>query len=355
MTFIRARSLALATLLLLLGAALLPQQAQARCALPQNQERYRIFVFGDKMATGLLAGLWRVLKEDDRFVARGRLREGSGLVRPRFHDWPRTIAGVLENQPLDIAIIMLGANDARDFRVAGRKLLFGSDAWKSEYASRVRQIMKMICDRNIALYWVGLPPVRDEGRNEALKFITDIIRSEARAAGVRFIDIYRAFASPEGGYAEEGPDIRGLVTRLRSRDGIHFIRPGNTKLARLVMNVILKDVDTAKRLATTDGDSRTITSGKADSQDMAGLPLFAMPGPDGGAEIIPAAELPDMDGIVLAPGAEGETADLVMRMYRLRSQVASGTPAARLFGEGWWPVPMPGRSDDFSLPGKRNP
>ncbi len=354
MTLIRARSLALAALLMLLGAVLLPQQAQARCALPQNQERYRIFVFGDKMATGLLAGLWRVLKNDDRFVARGRLREGSGLVRPRFHDWPRTIAGVLENQPLDIAIIMLGANDARDFRVAGRKLLFGSDAWKSEYASRVRQIMKMICDRNIALYWVGLPPVRDEGRNEALKFITDIIRAEARAAGVRFIDIYRAFATPEGGYAEEGPDVRGLVTRLRSRDGIHFIRPGNTKLARLVMDAVLKDVEAAKRLATTEEGGRT-AGGKADRQDMAGLPLFATPRPDGGAEIVPAAELPDMDGIVLSAGMEGETADIAMRMYRLRSQVARGTPAARLFGEGWWPAPMPGRSDDFSLPEKPKP
>ncbi len=347
----RARLLALATLMLLFGPALLSQQAQARCTLPPDQERYRIFVFGDKMATGLLAGLWRVLKGDDRFVARGRLREGSGLVRPRFHDWPRTIAGVLENQPLDIAIIMLGANDARDFRVAGRKLLFGSDAWKSEYASRVRQIMKMICERNIALYWVGLPPVRNEGRNEALKFITDIIRSEARAAGVRFIDIYRTFATPEGGYTEEGPDVRGLVTRLRSRDGIHFIRPGNTKLARVVMDVVLKDVEAARRLATTDESNRA-TGGKTDRQDMAGLPLFAMPKPDGRAEIVPAAELPDMDGIVLSPGTEGETADIAMRMYRLRSQVASGTPAARLFGEGWWPAPMPGRSDDFSVPEK---
>ncbi len=347
-----ARALALAAVVLLLSAVLPPQQAWARCAMPQNQERYRIFVFGDRMATGLLAGLWRVLKGDDRFVARGRLREGSGLVRPRFHDWPRTIAGVLENQPLDIAIIMLGANDARDFRVAGRKLLFGSDAWKSEYASRVRQIMKMICGRNIALYWVGLPPVRDEGRNEALKFITDIIRSEARAAGVRFIDIYRDFATPEGGYAEEGPDVRGLPARLRSRDGIHFIRPGNTKLARLVMNAVLKDVEAAKRLATTEGDGRAPTGGKAEGQDTAGLPLFASPRPDGGAEIVPASELPDLDGIVLAPGKEGETADIAMRMYRLRSQVASGTPAARLFGEGLWPAPMPGRSDDFSLPEK---
>ena len=354
MTLSRAWSLALVALTLLFCAAPLVQQAQARCALPQNQERYRIFMFGDKMATGLLAGLWRVLKNDDRFAARGRLREGSGLVRPRFHDWPRTIAGVLENQPLDIAIIMLGANDARDFRVAGRKLLFGSDAWKSEYASRVRQIMKMICDRNIALYWVGLPPVRDEGRNEALKFITDIIRAEARAAGVRFIDIYRAFANPEGGYTEEGPDIRGLITRLRSRDGIHFIRPGNTKLARLVMNAVLKDVEAAKRLANTEEGGRT-AGGNADRQDMAGLPLFATPRPDGGAEIVPATELPDMDGIVLSPGTEGETADIAMRMYRLRSQVARGTPAALLFGEGWWPTPMPGRSDDFSLPEKPKP
>ncbi len=353
MTFSRARLPVYATLMLL-ASVLLPMQAEARCALPQNQERYRIFVFGDKMATGLLAGLWRVLKGDDRFVARGRLREGSGLVRPRFHDWPRTIAGVLENQPLDIAIIMLGANDARDFRVAGRKLLFGSDAWKSEYASRVRQIMKMICNRNIALYWVGLPPVRNEGRNEALKFITDIIHSEARAAGVRFIDIYRAFASAEGGYAEEGPDVRGLITRLRSRDGIHFIRPGNTKLARVVMDVVLKDVEAARRLATIDEGTRN-TDGKADRQDMAGLPLFAMPRPDGGAEIIPASELPDMDGIVLAPGTEGETADIAMRMYRLRSQVTRDTPAARLFGDGWWPAPMPGRSDDFSLPEKKDP
>ena len=297
------RHIAAVLLLLLLAAGGWPAAPlHAESYIPQARERYRIYVFGDKMATGLLAGLWRVLKGDPRFVARGRLRQGSGLARPRFFDWPRTISGVLEAKPVDIAIVMLGANDARDIIIPGGKLLFGSDPWKREYAKRVRALMEMIRSHGVALYWVGLPPVRDPGREEALKYINEIISREAKRAGVRHIDIHAAFATPEGGYTENGPDVSGKVVRLRARGGVQFIKPGNTKLASIVMQVVARDVEQAGAQEEAVAEAPVEEAPREDA--LSGPPVFGRAVPGGeGEEILPARLLPRPQEEGQMPGA----------------------------------------------------
>ncbi len=348
---VRAAILLLVSVLALSAPA---QGARAAGYIPQAQERYRIFVFGDRMATGLLAGLWRVLKDRPKFVARGRLREGSGLARPKYYDWPRVVSGTLDSNEADIAIVMLGANDARDMLENGRKLLFGSPEWKQAYARRVAGLMAAFRSRQVALYWVGLPPVRDPGRNEALKFITDIIRQQAKAAGVRFVDIYQDFATEEGGYVENGFDVDGKMTRLRARNGVQFIKAGNTKLASLVMEAIRRDVDAAEgradaAVANAPEAQQTAGASSAGTVDLNAMPEFGRRTPAGGAEIVRAEDLPDRNAAYLdrAAGAPEEGGEA--QLAKLRRMAAPRSPAWRLFREGVWPKAPAGRADDFSL------
>ncbi len=315
-----------------------PAAPPAQGYIPQIKERYRVFVFGDKMATGLLAGLWRVLKNDPRFVARGRLRQGSGLARPRFYNWPRTIAGVLDAKPVDIAIVMLGANDARDIITPQGKLLFGSAEWQRAYAKRVRALMQMIRSRGVALYWVGLPPVRDSGRNEALKYIDEIIRQEAKRAGVRHIGIYAAFATPQGGYAENGPDVNGRIVRLRARGGVQFIKPGNTKLARIVMQAVARDVEEAGKAPL----AQEVAPVEEEAPDaLSARPLFGRQLPDGrGQEILAAALLPTVRERPHMPGA-----------LKAGGTARRNARAQRLLVEGLLPETPGGGVFDFGIPG----
>ena len=336
-------------LLLTLALLALPGGfAVAAGYIAQPQERYRVFVFGDKMATGLLAGLWRVLKDQPKFIARGRLREGSGLARPGFYDWTRTIPKVLDSNPVDIAIVMMGANDARDMRIGGKTVLFGSDEWKAAYGGRVAAVMDAFKARNVALYWVGLPPVRDEGRNEALKFISGIIRGKAKEAGVRFIDIYQDFATPEGGYTENGFGVDGKLTRLRARNGVQFIKPGNTKLASIVMDVIRKDADVAEGRADEASAEAPRAEPAPEKVDENAMPLFGRETPLGGAELVKADDLPDRNAVFLAGTQGAAAADSAAHLSRLRHSAPKDSPAGRLFATGLWPPARKGRIDDFS-------
>ncbi len=316
-------------------------QTQGAPEVLAQPQRYRIFVFGDKMATGLLAGLWRVLKGNAQYIAYGRLREGSGLARPRYYDWRRAIPKVLDSKPVDIGIILLGANDARNMRVGGKTLLFGSPEWKAAYEQRVADIIEAFKSRNIALFWIGLPPVADAGRNEALKYISGIFRDKAAASGVQFVDIYKAFAGENGGYTDSGFDVSGKFTRLRSRDGVHFIKAGNTRLASLVMDAVRKGVKTRPEPSAAEAAAEP-------DIDLEGLPLFGRATPQGGAEIVAAKELPGKDHAFAASGVPG--AAVVSSLPGQRASVKPGTAAAKLFIDGIWPDVRKGRVDDFSLP-----
>ena len=336
---------ALAALMLialwLLGAALLARAADGRPYIPYPKERYRIFVFGDRMATGLLAGLWRVLRNNRKFIARGRFRAGSGLARLSYYDWRRAIARVVNSRQVDIAIVMLGINDVHDIFLGGKRIPFGSDQWKRIYASRVDAIIDTVRNAGVALYWVGLPPVRDPTLDVAASLINDIIRERARAGGVRFIDIRRHFLGPNGSYTDTGRGVRGQLTRLRARDGIHFVKPGNTKLASIVMDVILKDVK-----QTESAGAAPALSGVEETDK----PYVGMAAPDGTPVYVPHTALPGANEVFLAQGAPAAGLGGGGVLAALRDAVPPDSTTAKLFVEGRWPEASPALLGSFTLP-----
>ncbi len=327
----------LVLLTLWLAAPLAAQPAQPYIGFAK--ERYRLFVFGDKMATGLLAGLWRVLKDNPRVVARGRFRAGSGLSRPRHHDWRRNIEQILETQDVDIAVILLGVNDARDIILAERRVAFGGAEWRRLYGARVDAVMRTLRERQVALYWVGLPPMRDAALDAAVREIEAVIAARARANGVRFISVREHFSAPGGGFAESGPDVNGQIVRLRARNGIHFIRPGNTRLAMLVWDVIRKDIRAAAHAPAAGALAALATPGQ---------PLVGRATPRGEPEYLPVEMLPGRDVVYLATGLGKGAA--FSTLEALRQAVAPGSAAARLFTEGLTGAAPADRWDNFSLP-----
>ena len=97
--------------------------------LGKSRSEYAVFVFGDSLAAGLWAGSQRVVKGNPRLKVKGRFKEGSGLARPKFYDWGNAISKIVESNPIDIAIVLIGTNDRRDIRQGEATLEFGSDGW----------------------------------------------------------------------------------------------------------------------------------------------------------------------------------------------------------------------------------
>jgi len=310
-------------------------------APPRNG--YNVFIIGDALAGGLWAGTTRVGDRFPDFAINGRYKEESGLARLEFYDWASALPKILERHLVDIAIVFIGINDAQDMRSDSGRLTFASPDWAAAYQARVDDILAVFREKGVAVYWVGLPPMRAPQHEEAVSAIAALQRARVLAGGAKYVDIRPPFAGPEGSYAQSGIGIDGRETRLRSLDGIKFIKAGNDKLAVLVLEAISADLGLAPPGAVV-AEAGAGAAGEDDSH----LPLFGTQLADGSLVTIGVADL----AVELAePGqAQGARVDLDQAAD---TPAAPGSTAAALFDEGRWPAPKPGRIDDFSWP--RNP
>ncbi len=324
-------------------ATLGPVQAQGY--LGTSRSTYQLFILGDDWAGGIWAGSNRLLQADPRFALQGRLKSGSGLVRERLYDWPSALSKILERNTIDIAIFMIGLNDVRELVMDGRVLQFGTDEWREEYGRRVTSIIKLFKARDIPVYWAGLPPVANPAQDQALKLISQIQRAEADKAGIRFIETRPAFSNNDGTFSLNGFDVSGRFRRLRTRNGIRFIKPGNDKLASLFLERIRTDIKVADGLLEPDRPSKAANIGN--------LPIFGLAAADNSDVTVDPTELPSADAqaaqITASVSAGNQPRDSAV-LKNLQRSAPADSNAAILFSTGDWPQSRKGRIDDFSWP-----
>lgn len=319
-------------------------------AVSPPSDGYSVFIIGDALAGGLWAGTTRVGADFAEFRINGRFKEESGLARPEIYDWSQAVPKILGRNRLDIAIVFIGSNDGQDMRTAGGRLAFGSPEWVMAYEAAVDDIIRPFKAEGVAVYFVGMPPMRSARLDEAVRKVSDIQRRRAVANDAKFIDIRREFAGPDGSYAESGFGIDGQFVRLRSLNGVKFIKAGNDKLAKLVLETIRSDIGLAPAgaLAPVAAEEEAATGSEQST-----LPIFGQDLADGGARTLRPVELPEAEVADMAEPGRLPTSSLDLKGDFGRSdgtddsRPSPGSSAAALFNLGRWPEPKPGRIDDF--------
>ncbi|MGQ3045044.1 MAG: DUF459 domain-containing protein, partial [Brevundimonas aurantiaca] len=94
----------------------------------------RIGVFGDSMADGLYTGLYRDLHDQPGVTVTKFSQVSTGLSRYDFVDIQAKTRRQLDEEPVDVAVILFGTNDAQAIELNGEIHAFGTDAWKAAYA-----------------------------------------------------------------------------------------------------------------------------------------------------------------------------------------------------------------------------
>jgi hypothetical protein len=365
------RTIAFAAMLLLLApmAAAKPpfvQQApQTRAAgeegplsyLGLPQETYEVFIFGDSLAAGMFAGMSRMAEGDLRISIDGRFKDDSGLARPEFYDWSAAMPKIHERRQIDVAVVLLGSNDGQDIRTISGPIQFGTPEWASAYAQRVDGLLKTLQDRGIAVYLVELPPMGPAPLEAEAALVATVQRDRAAKAKIRYVETRKIFGDANGRYTDRGADLAGKITRLRSRDGIHFLKTGNNKLGMTVLEAIRRDI------ATADGRVARVSSPHADlpstpeppqQPTMQRLPVFGqMAGSVEETALTVIIADPQWASAVLAVGApnqkESEAVQTAVTTV-LKERVNPQSNAGLLLFEGQWPETRKGRHDDFSWP-----
>jgi hypothetical protein len=275
---------------------------------------YSVLAVGDDYAEGLVEGLTEAFFGDARLQVRPKRALINGLMRPDFAEKLVAFEEDLKREPVNVAVVMLGAWDRVSIRDAdGKRVGVGTPAWRKEYAERGDRLMKALKRQNVSVYWVGLPAAARPDHSEDSQMMNEVIRERVYLNGMKYIDAYAGFADENGGYDAWGPDVTGKIVRLRYGDGVSFTPAGNRKLAHFVERELKRDLSQAKAnrsipLAGAEEEQAKINPDKAKLAEPAAAGGAkpgegAQGGADGGA---PAQAAHGAQQAAGAAGSEGE-------------------------------------------------
>lgn len=303
-------------------------QPQPETSTPAIAPSNFISVMGDQMADSLADEVIGQLKSRSDVSISARTRPSWGLVRS---DWSEAVAERLAlADRIDAAVIMIGANDREAIDDAGKSVAPDKPEWRGLYAKRVDTLLAQFKAKNIQVFWVGLPPMRDRQLNATVVVLNEIYQEQVEKAGGTYVDIWAAFADEDGGYEASGPDINGQPAKLRMGDGVRFAKAGASVAAHYVERSLRRAL-----INSTEPDQSVPSA------------------TDPSADIGMVRRLNDIEsspgGVLL--GKNRPSAPVASAGARVPVAPSVGaSPATQVFVRGEPLTPKPGRADDYRWP-----
>ena len=209
--------------------------------LDARQGPLRIGVFGGSMADGLYAGLYRDLQHTPNVTVSKFSQVSTGLSRYDYVDIQAKTRGQLDEQPVDVAVMLFGTNDAQGIEMDGQIHRFGSDGWRAAYARRIDDLVGLLRSRDVAVYWVGLPRMKRDTFDAKMTLINGVVEARMTALGVPYIETTALTSNSEGGYEAYLPTDSGRRTLMRANDGIHMSMAGYLRMSAPVAARLKRD------------------------------------------------------------------------------------------------------------------
>lgn len=338
---------AMALLLVLLSCPLLQAQTIAEEPIMGSQsieeliqqsadEAYRILVIGDALAGGLGAGLARMAEADPRFEVVNRFQETSGIARPEVYDWAASLPNIMEGKEFSAVVVLMGINDRQSIRSGEFKFEFNSPEWLAAYKTRTAGLLDALTSAGVKVFWIAIPPMGDALYERDMQILASIQKTEVLGKGASYVDLRARFLNPDGTYTDTGPDDTGEVRKLRARDGVAFLKQGNSRFGQLLLAEIKREMET-KSLQASLQPTPAAPAVAAET-----VPLFGQLTIDGA----PATFEPDKIKIAEALRAQAMVA---INGKITRTDIVPGSSAERLFVTGEAPPAPAGRFDDFTF------
>lgn len=201
----------------------------------------RIGVFGDSMADGLYAGLYRDLQDQPNVSVTKFSQVSTGLSRYDYVNIEARTRSQLDAQPVDVAVMLFGTNDAQGIDTGGVVHMFGTDGWKAAYAKRIDDLVALLRSRDVAVYWVGLPRMKRDSFDGRMMLINSVVEARMRALGVPYIETVGLTSNDDGGYEAYLPNSSGRRVLMRAGDGIHMSMAGYLRMSAPIAERLKRD------------------------------------------------------------------------------------------------------------------
>ncbi len=208
----------------------------------------RIGVFGDSFGDGVWSGLYRLLPASAGYRVEKYSQQSTGFTRYKRLNLEQHDDIRIGDQPIDVAVIAFGANDAQG--VCGDDGKCGalmSARWQSIIGARVESYVAMLRRHGGSVYWVGLPVMRDPGFDSDANAMNAFYRSLIVRLGVPFVDIRPLTVDAQGQYEAYYPDECGAPKLLRANDGIHMSMNGYLRVTKALAARIRVATESARQ------------------------------------------------------------------------------------------------------------
>lgn len=236
--------------------------ARLASAAAENR-KIHVGVFGDSFGDGIHAALYHQLPSDQNFEVHKFSHPATGFTRYRTTNLLDDTRRRLDEQPVDVAVLSFGANDMQGIFLDGHGAEFMSDRWKEIVTQRVTEIVQLLRSRGAAVYWVGLPRMREADYDRNVQQMNAFYVERMRALNVPYVDTVAMTVDGNGAYAPYLNDpLKGEKFSARTNDGIHMTIPGYYLLTRRLAERIRQSVAEARG----QGAGRQVAAAEARSQ-----------------------------------------------------------------------------------------
>jgi hypothetical protein len=143
-------------------------------------------------------------------------------------------------QPIDLALISIGANDTQGLFVDGHAAPYMSAAWQQTIEGRMTALVRMLQQRGVAVGWVGLPRMRDADFDRDIQAMNRFQAKVTCRLGVPFADAVPVSQDRQRRFALRLIDpATGKDYLARANDGKHMTFHGYEVISRPVVQPIL--------------------------------------------------------------------------------------------------------------------
>ncbi|WP_082209339.1 GDSL-type esterase/lipase family protein, partial [Novosphingobium sp. B-7] len=216
-----------------------PKSARVAEALAAHRPLH-IGVFGDSFGDGLWAATDQAFRKYPDVKVHQFSHEGTGFTRYRTRDLLQDAKDRVAGQPIDVALISIGANDTQGLFVNGHAAAYMTPAWQETIEGRMTALVRMLQQRGVAVGWVGLPRMRDATYDRDIQAMNRFYAKVTCRLGVPFANAVPVSQDRQGHFALRLIDpATGKDYLARANDGKHMTFHGYEVISRPVVQPIL--------------------------------------------------------------------------------------------------------------------
>jgi hypothetical protein len=224
----------------------------------------KLWIGGDSLAGSFGPALGQTAGATGVVKATIDYKVSSGLEDQGIRDWYQHAQETMASEDPDAVVFIIGTNDApivNTYDGNGD----GVPDWEKDYREKIDRMMATFVggERHRTVFWLGPPTLGDSTLDRGTEKLGPVMEEEARkfAPDVVYIDTYKLFEGPDGGYARSVPDTTGQVEQMRISDGVHFTVDGAQYLSDAVWKLLDKRWKITKQAVPSQPIEYTIAEG----------------------------------------------------------------------------------------------